>query len=200
MKSHIYNALRTFINGCDRSDGLRAIHGYIKSTAPIAMNCDDILRSSIVLSVSSFDLFIHDLFRTEVSSRFILKIPSSTIKIPFNAGFLVGAEQISIIDEQIRLENSYKSFVSPDKLAECLRLLVEKPWDKISTVLCRPSSLCKEQLRNIVDLRNRIAHEGDVNPSFGGVELWPIYPEDVEASVRFLRELGTAIAQVVNDS
>lgn len=166
----------------------------------MAMDCDDILRSSVVLTVSSFDLLAHDLYRTEVLHRFISNRSSGTLKIPFDAGFLAGAAQAMAIDEHVRSENSYKSFVAPDKLAECLRPLVERPWEKISTVLGIPSASCKAQLKNIVDLRNRIAHEGDVNPAFGGLDLWPIYAEDVEASVTFLRNLGAAVAHVVNDA
>lgn len=43
-------------------------------------------------------------------------------------------------------------------------------------------------------------HEADVNPNYGGVELWPIYSEDVAESVRFLRELGEAISRAVTNS
>jgi len=200
VKAHVYSSLRNFINGCDRADGLRSIHRYLKGAAPVAMDCDDILRSSVVLAVSSFDLFAHDLYRTEFLYRFVSKRPSVTLKIPFNAGFLEGAAQAAAIDEHIRLDNSYKSFVAPDKLAECLRPLVEKPWDKISEIVGIPSAPCKARLKSIVDLRNRIAHEGDVNPAFGGLDLWPIYAEDVEASIFFLRNLGIAVARVVDDA
>lgn len=162
------------------------------------MDCDDILRSSVVLAVSSFDLLAHDLYRTEVIHRFISKKSSATLKIPFDAGFLVGPSQAAAIDEHVRSETSYKSFVAPDKLAECLRPLIEKPWDKISVSLGIPAAVGKARLKSIIDLRNRIAHEGDVNPAFGGIDLWPIYSEDVEASIGFLRGLGTAVAQVVD--
>ncbi|WP_313437950.1 HEPN domain-containing protein [Novosphingobium sp.] len=200
MKSHVQSALRNFSNGCDRAQGLCSIHRYLKGAAPVAMDCDDILRSSVVLAVSSFDLFIHDLYRTEVVHRFISKKSSAGLKIPFDAGFLAGSLQTSAIDEQIRLENSYKSFVAPDKLSECLRPLIEKPWEKISTILGVPAPDSKARLKSIVGLRNRIAHEGDVNPALGGIDLWPIYSEDVQASVEFLRILGVAVAEVVDNA
>lgn len=200
MKSHVHNALRNFNNGCDRADGMRSIYQYLKGAAPLAMNCDDILRSSVVLVVSSFDLLVHDLFRTEVLHRFSSNRSSSMLKIPFDAGFLTGAEQVAAIEEHVRSENSYKSFVAPDKLSECLRPLVEKPWDKISITLGTTSTSSKAKLKSIVDLRNRIAHESDVNPAYGGLDLWPIYSEDVEASVTFLRSLGAAVAQVINEA
>lgn len=200
MKTHVTVALRNFNHGCDRANGLHSIHQYLQKFAPAAMDCSDLLRSSIVLSVSSFDLLIHDLYRTEVLHRFSLNRSTTTLKIPFDAGFLAGSSQLAAIDEHVRLENSFKSFVAPDKLAECLRPLVDRPWEKVSAVLKHPASSCKARLKSIVDLRNRIAHEGDVNPALGGLDLWPIYAEDVDASVTFLRRLGMAVAQVVNDA
>lgn len=200
MKSYISSSLRIFINGCDRANGLTAIYKYLITAAPKAMDADDLLRSSVVLCVSAFDLFIHDLYRTEILHRFISKKSCPKIKIPFNAAFLTGIEQITAIDDQIRLENSYKSFVAPEKLGDCIRYFIDNPWDKISVILGTPSKTCRGQLKSIVDLRNRIAHEGDVNPNLGGVDLWPIYVEDVEASVTYLRKLGIAIAQIIDAS
>ena len=63
MKNHISSTYNAFKDGCDRADKLKSIFKYLKKVAPAALNCDDILRSALVLAVSSFDLFIHDLFR-----------------------------------------------------------------------------------------------------------------------------------------
>jgi hypothetical protein len=106
--------------------------------------------------------------------------------VPFNVLISSDRAQIDIIDESIRKENSYKSFVAPDKLAECLRILVDKPWDKIADDLNDTAAISKAKLRSVVDLRNRIVHEADVNPAYGRIELWPIYCEDVENSIAFL--------------
>jgi hypothetical protein len=108
--------------------------------------------------------------------------------------------QIDIIDESIRKENSYKSFVAPDKLAQCLRILVDQPWDKIAGALNDTVAISKAKLKSVVDLRNRIVHEADVNPAYGRIELWPIYCEDVEDSIAFVRRLGASIAEIVNNT
>jgi predicted transcriptional regulator len=126
MKNHILSALKTFKGGCDRAYGLKSIFEYLEKISPAALNCDDILRSSLVLAVSSFDLFVHDIFRLEVAYRLSTKREISSLRVPFNV--LISSEQtrIDMIDMCIKKENSYKSFVAPDKLAECLRVFCRK--------------------------------------------------------------------------
>ena len=200
MKDHLSTALGRLYDGCDRAIGLRGIYEYLSGRAPAALNCDDILRSSLILAVSSFDLYLHDIIRTEILFRINSKKKVESLRLPFNLFLLNGISRVSAIEECIRKDNSYKSFVAPDKLADCLRPLVNSPWEKIADALNEPLPSCRNQLKNIVDLRNRIAHEADVNPNYGGIELWPIYSQDVEASIIFLRTLGAAIARVVNDN
>lgn len=200
MKSHIASALRTFEKGCDRSDTLRHLYSYIVQTSPAALDCSDILRSSVVLAVSSFDLLVHDLYRLEVIHRLTSLQPLPSLRVPYNAVLSNDAERATLVDENIRLENSFKSFVAPDKLADCLRPLVGSIWDKVSVIRGRCIADEKAALKSVVDLRNRIAHEADVNPALGGIDLWPIYQSDVESSVTFLRGFGNAVARVVSDS
>ncbi len=200
MKSHVAGALRTFEKGCDRSDTLRHLHSYIGRSSPSALDCSDILRSAVVLVVGSFDLLVHDLYRLEVIHRLTSRRAVSSLRVPFNTALSSGSDQAALVDEHIRLENSFKSFVAPDRLADCLRPLVGSIWDGVAAIRGRSIADEKSSLKAIVDLRNRIAHEADVNPALGGIELWPIYDADVEASVDFLRAFGTAVGQVVSDS
>ena len=152
MKSHILSSQKTFKDGCDRADGLKHIFEYLRKTAPPALNCDDILRSALVLAVSSFDLFVHDIYRLEIGHRLIAKRGICSVRIPFNALISNEAMQVSMIDACIRRDNSYKSFVAPDKLADCLRVLVDSPWEKVSQSLGLTTMNSKEKLKNIVDL------------------------------------------------
>lgn len=200
MKLHLSIVLKNFHKGCDRAFGMCSIHGYISSVAPAALDCDDILRSALVLAVSSFDLYLHDAFRTEVVHRLTSRKDVPLLNIPFNAAFLDGADQISLVDEYIRKLNSFKSFVAPDKLSECLRYLFENPWEKIALKLQLDKSFCKSKLRRVIDLRNRIAHEADVNPNYGGIELWPIYKQDAEEAITFLKRLGVVISELIDDT
>lgn len=176
---------------------MTAIHAYLVKTSPLALNCDDILRSSLVLAVSSFDLFMHDVYRLEALQRLAGQRDIPLLKIPFNILHIEATQRCGFLEDFIKKENAHKSFVAPDKVAECLRSLIDAPWDGIAAKFGSSSSSCKAQLKGVVDLRNRIAHEADVNPTFGGTELWPIYAEDVSDSVNFLRRLGRAIAEAL---
>lgn len=200
MKSHVKSALRTFEKGCDRSDTLRHLYSYIGRSSPAALDCSDMLRSAIVLAVSSFDLLVHDLYRLEVAYRLTTLRPVPSLRVPFDAVLSSGAERATLVDESIRLENSFKSFVAPDKLADCLRPLVGSIWERVAVIRGRSIAEDKASLKAAVDLRNRIAHEADVNPALGGIDLWPIYNADVEDLVGFLRAFGAAVASVVADS
>lgn len=200
MKPHIEASVSKLTHGCDRADGLWNIFEYIKASAPAALDCSDILRSSLVLTVSAFDLFMHDIYRGEVLDRLRSGRSTPALKVPFDAVIASGTSQIELIDECISRENSYKSFVAPDKVADCLRVLVENPWDKISSELGESARNLKVRLKGVVDLRNRIAHEADVNPAYAGIELWPIYSADVSTSITFIRNLSHGIARVVDSN
>lgn len=200
MKPHSRKALDTFNDGCDRALGLSSIYRYLDAAAPPAMNCDDLLRSSVVLLVSSFDLLMHEIYRGEVIHRLVSKRPSSSLRIPFDAGFISGGDQVSLVDRHIRAENSYKSFVAPKRVAECLQPFLDNAWVRIAEEMDETAASSKLQLKSVVDLRNRIAHEGDVKPEYNGIELWSIYLEDVESSICFVRRLGASITSVVDGS
>lgn len=141
---------------------------------------------------------MHDTYIGEVLHRLDAGQCIPALKVPFDAVNAIGTSRIEIINECIRRENSYKSFVAPDKVAECLKVLVDNPWDKVATELSEPSANLKAQLRSVVDLRNRIAHEADVNPTYAGIELWPIYSADVALSISFIRRLASGIANVID--
>jgi len=200
MKPHLATALRTFNSGCDRAAALRSIYEYLRATGPAALDGDDILRSAVLLTVSSFDLLVHDIYRTEVLHRLAAGREVALLRVAFNSAIAPEPLRSSVIEQGIRTENSYKSFVAPDKLAECLRHLVEEPWIKLAAKMAVPVVDCKAALRRVVDLRNRIAHEADVNPDLAGIALWPIYSEDVRVSIDFIKALGGSVTQVIDEA
>lgn len=50
----------------------------------------------------------------------------------------------------------------------------------------------KARIRLIVDRRNKIAHEADLDPSYPG-SRWPITESDVASSCQFLSQIAEAI-------
>ena len=59
----------------------------------------------------------------------------------------------------------------------------------------------KTQLRAIIDRRNQIVHEADLDPSYPGtITRWPISPADVTSTLEFIRDVCEAIHIVSNQS
>jgi hypothetical protein len=55
----------------------------------------------------------------------------------------------------------------------------------------------KQQLREIVKRRNQIAHEADIDPSFGLGNRWPIDELMVNDAVDFIEEVVESIHQIL---
>ena len=57
----------------------------------------------------------------------------------------------------------------------------------------------KNRLRAIVNRRNQIVHEADLDPSIpGAMNRWPISPLDVASALDFIHDICEAIHIVVN--
>ena len=54
----------------------------------------------------------------------------------------------------------------------------------------------KARLKLIVDRRNKIAHEADVDPSYPNMR-WPISKPDVDQSLAYIAQIGESIYVVV---
>lgn len=187
-------------HGCERARSMCAIYEYMDRAGPGALDCTDLLRSAVMISVSAFDLFLHEIIRIEVRERVENGIRIENIRVPISAVVCRPEDQSTIIDECLALDNSYKSFVSPDKFAECMKPFLSRPWDDVATLRGEDAESLKRTLRSVVDLRNRIAHEADLNPNYAGIEMWPIYQQDVADIIDFIESLSESIAAVLVDS
>ena len=70
-------------------------------------------------------------------------------------------------------------------------------WRGVAVRLGLSEVLIKDQLRLIVERRNKIAHEADIDPSFPGAR-WPISLQDTLDSINFIKIIGQAIFDEVN--
>jgi hypothetical protein len=97
------------------------------------------------------------------------------------------------LEAEVRLQHSHLSFQQPDKIAEAVRLYSDvKLWEEIGKLLSRSPKSIKDQLNLVIDRRNKIAHEADLDPGFPGAR-WPIHTSDVEGSVEFIENICEAI-------
>lgn len=157
------------------------------------------LRGGVMLIVSAFDFFIHELVRIEISRKVSEKSTDLKLAIPYNLSLFQGDQLVREIDLHIRRSNSYKSFVGSSNIKECFGCLSVNIWHEVESRCGREVQGDKKILDEIWRWRNRIAHEGDMVPSNALFYYWPIYIEDVEDAAKFLKSLAHDVAKTLRD-
>lgn len=165
-----------------------------------AICLDELLRAEIVLSVSALDCYVHDLVRIGMTREFT--IPTTTASNAFlNFGVSLGfvksiivstsdADKHALIDQEIRRLHGFRTFQTADNIAQSLSLIgITAVWDKVGSALGMPAVDVKTRLNIIVDRRNRIAHEGDINPTMGIGVKYAIDFSMVRDAVNFVDSL-----------
>jgi len=104
----------------------------------------------------------------------------------------------SWLESEIRERLGYQSFQQADKIADAIRYISDKKlWDELAVRMTTTAQDVKQQLNSIVDRRNKIAHEADINPAFGIAERWNINDILVGDAVDFIEILVESIHQVL---
>jgi hypothetical protein len=116
-------------------------------------------------------------------------ISSSVVKRLNNASWL---------ENEIRERLGYQSFQQADKIADAIRYISDKKlWDEVANKISRPTKDIKQQLNSIVDRRNKIAHEADIDPTFNIGNRWNIDEVLVGNAVDFIEQIVESIHQVL---
>lgn len=188
-----------FEESMQRVRNLHALHASMESMLTSAVDLSDILRAEIVLSVSAFDFFIHEFTREGM-----LKIYNRTkartdnfdkFQLPMSAALSLSTAEL---ENQIRSKHGYLSFQHPDKVSEAIRLVSTVDlWNEVALKMGSTAKSVKSELSLIVERRNKIAHEADIDPSYPG-QRWPINRELVEQVMEKLTQIATAIAHSAN--
>lgn len=104
----------------------------------------------------------------------------------------------SWLEDEIRKGLSYKSFQQPDKIAEVIRQISDKKlWDEVAIKMSKPPEDIKQQLTLIVDRRNKIAHEADIDPTLNIGNRWYIDESMVGDTVDFIEQVVESIHQIL---
>lgn len=196
-------AIDTLHASLDRVEHLGGLHKALLALTTAAVDSSDILRSQIVLSVSALDYYVHEITALGMVEVFERRRPPTDayLKYRVTLGSWVSSGALpsgsSWFSAEVRERHSYLSFQQPDKIADAIRLISPiRLWRAVATHLTADEDSIKGQLRLIVDRRNKIAHEADIDPSYPG-QRWPISENDVESTVLFLRTLCDAIHTVI---
>jgi hypothetical protein len=190
-------ALDAFEASIRRVRDMHALHASMTQMLTSAVDLSDMLRAEVVLAVSAFDFFVHELTRlgmlechcnsrprTDAFKRFQLPMESA-----------IGLTD-QVLDAEIRTKHGYQSFQHPDKVAEAVRLFsTVELWNAVAAEFGVPAKKLKADLTLVVDRRNKIAHEADLDPSYPE-QRWPIDRAQVEYSCDLLERLARAIFKV----
>ena len=179
----------------NRCAQLSALHAYLAKNVSGVLQPDELLRAEWVARVSALDLYIHELvaqlmleifegrrpaspayLRFQISNETIDRIRAAATKSDAGAAF----------DLDVRQQLSYVTFQEPDKIADGVRLCSTiELWNEVALKLGATQATkadkakdLKKDLSLVIRRRNRIAHEGDLQPSTLR-EPWPISKVDL---------------------
>lgn len=196
-----------------RCDHLSVIHAYLSKNVAAALQADEILRAEWAARVSALDLYVHELVAQRMVAIFEGKLPSC----PGFSTFTVSNETMdrirtamsttaatSAFDLTVREQLSRRTFQYPDDIASGVRLCSGiSLWHEVALHLGatphnkdEDAKRIKKDLSQVVGRRNKIVHEGDLQPSIPRTP-WPINQTDLSFVNKFVCTLVHAIDAVV---
>ncbi len=178
---------------------LSAIHAAIKSQTTSVIDLSDVLRAQVVMIVSALDHYIHEVVRLGMLEIYKGKRATAAGFQRFNVSMEGVTQGLTLpassgwLENEIRTRHGWLSFQHPDKLADGIRLISDiKLWEEVAKDLGKTPKDIKEGLNLIIDRRNKIAHEADIDPTFPS-SRWPIDELLVKDAVAFIIQVVEAI-------
>lgn len=203
------SAYTQFKINIDGLHNLTIIHDAFEAKVS-PLDISDILRAQIVLAVSALDCYIHDLCLEAMTYIFKNKnfsdnnsfknfpISMETLRLMATTSSI--ADRDLYLSKEIKKHNSYKSFQDPGKISEALGYLgVKALWVKIGAELNLQSTDLQNELTLIVQRRNQIAHESDINPELGIGEKFFIDSTIVSKTIEFIKKVVVSIEKIIDN-
>lgn len=196
-----------------RCDQVSQFHTYLASQATAILPLDDLLRAEWAMRVSALDLFIHEIAAQRMVEIFKGLRPITPsfarFQIPYETMNRIRAaksleEAASAFDFEVRNQFSRRTFQDPEDIASAIRHCSEiELWNEIAVCLGANSSEKSEKAKSlkrnlslIVQRRNKIVHEGDLQPNIPRVP-WPIKKNDLEFVASFIDEITRTIDKLI---
>ena len=200
------NILEQFRKNIERVRALGGLYNVLSQQATAALDLTDLLRSQVVMVVSALDHYIHEITRIGMLEVYEGKRPQTPAFLRFQVTMEATLQAIAAVqednrwfDEEIRSKHGYLAFQHPDRIAEAVRLFSScELWASVASEHNLKVEDVKKQLRLVVDRRNQIAHEADLDSRKPGGNRWPISPSDTERIINFVQDIGETIYDIVN--
>ena len=194
--------MKLFESNMDRAKDLVSTSIALRRVTTPVVDLDDLLRAALVQGVSTFDHYIHE----EVLARMIEIYGSVRPSVQGFEDFRISINSLRVaqahggtswLESEIRSQHRLRTFQQPEKIAEVFRCVSNASlWNDVAHILKRPVADVKIQLKLVVDRRNKIAHESDMDPT-PPRERYPITDSLVTTSLDFLDAIAHAILTVV---
>lgn len=160
---------------------LSGLHAYLAANAAAVMQPEELLRAEWVARVAALDLYIHELVAQRLLEIFEGTRPPTTnyAALRISNGTLdrirtstTPGDAARAFDLDIRTQLSTVTYQDPEKIADGIRLFsTAELWNSVALQLGASQASktsyaksLKTQLSLIVKRRNKIAHEGDLEP------------------------------------
>lgn len=179
-----------------RADLFKTLHAFLTNNVAVVIQPEELLRAEWVMRVSALDLYIHEVVSQNLLKIFQgnrpvcpgyskLQISSDTLmRIHANGPGLVSD---STFDLEIRTRLSRVTYQLPDDIADGIRMVSSiELWNEIVAhhgaappAIKSESGILRGALTQIVNRRNKIVHEGDLQPGVPRIP-WAIERKDVD--------------------
>jgi hypothetical protein len=179
-----------------RADLFATLHAYVTNNVAAVVQPDELLRAEWAMRVSALDLYIHEMVSQNLVKIFQgtrpvcpgyskLQISSDTLmRIHANGP---GLTSDTAFDLEIRTRLARVTYQFPDDIADGIRMVSPiELWSEIArhhgaaaAAVKIEAGILRGELTQIVNRRNKIVHEGDLQPNIPRIP-WPITREDVD--------------------
>lgn len=195
---------------------LSALHAYLERNVSGVLKPEELLRSEWVARVSALDLYVHELVAQRMVGIFEERFPVTSAYSEFRISNEVlkrirtatsTTHASFAFDLEVRRQLSIQSFQHPEKVASAIRLCsAVELWGEVAKhngaseqEKVSVAKSMKASLAAIAERRNKIAHEGDLQPCIPRVP-WPISRDDLVLVATSIEQVVRSIDFVVNSS
>ena len=208
------NPKTIFDEAWTRCDVLAIAYEHTSTRLTGVFRSEEILRAEWVARVSALDLFIHELLAHNMLLIFQKSRPIcngynkfmlphrviDAIRVPN----LSPSDADSLFDLEIRRQLGFQTYQHPKNIADGIKYISNiELWNSVAKdqgaqgkMVQKSAEIIRNQLEAIVDRRNKIAHEGDMQPSIPRIP-WPITHAQLITVRDFIQGLVGSIYKVI---
>lgn len=205
--------LAYFDSAWARCDQLSALYAYFAPRLTGALVPDELLRAEWVARVSAMDMYIHELVAQKMLETFAGQRQASSGFLKFQVTMETttrirnaarASDANAAFDLEVRQRLGLLTYQYPNKIADGIRLISDcSLWTDVALSLGANVASQEAEAKNlkiglslVVERRNKIAHEGDLQPAIPRVP-WPITRRDLTYVKDMIGRIVNAIDSII---